>query len=340
MSQSSDTTEATFERSQDLDDDLLNDLQFGDSFDLGSAINRDKLFADSPLSVIGALAILFSWFTAFPAISKEAFGQLLHVLHKFLLPAGNILPSNYKAALAMISSLLVPVEEYHCCVNDCLVFRGENKHLIECCHCHESRYEPDGTTPRKRFKYLPLGPQIRRYSGNAQTSQLLQNHSSEHAHSHAGVQDIHNTSTWKDWYSPTGIFQEDSQGLALGLCADGTNPFSKEKTSYSMWPIVLSILNFHSSLRRHSGHLQLVGIIPGRKEPKNTDPYLQILVDELHHLQGASMYDAYQHNSLNSRHMFFYISLIILARTKFSTAKVNSAVHCMCKFLIVCVQLF
>lgn len=38
----------------------------------------------------------------------------------------------------------------------------------------------------------------------------------------------------------------------------------------------------------------LVGIIPGPKEPKNTDPYIQVVVDELLQINGIEMYDAYQ----------------------------------------------
>ena len=77
------------------------------------------------------------------------------------------------------------------------------------------------------------------------------------------------------------MFHGDGRGLSLALCTDGTNPYSKEKNAYSMWPIMVSFLNLPSNLRRIAGFLQLVGIIPGRSEPKNTDPYMQVLVDDL-----------------------------------------------------------
>jgi hypothetical protein len=35
----------------------------------------------------------------------------------------------------------------------------------------------------------------------------------------------------------------------------------------------------------------LIGIIPGKKEPHNMDPYLSILVDELN---GSTFYDSYR----------------------------------------------
>jgi len=35
-----------------------------------------------------------------------------------------------------------------------------------------------------------------------------------------------------------------------------------------------------------------MGIIPGRKEHKNIDPYLEVLVDELLQLNGSTVFDA------------------------------------------------
>ena len=68
-----------------------------------------------------------------------------------------------------------------------------------------------------------------------------------------------------------------------------------------MWPMIVSFLNLPSTLRRSSGFLQLVGIIPGKKEPKNTDPYIQVLVDELKELNEARIFDAHQKNWFQAR---------------------------------------
>ena len=71
------------------------------------------------------------------------------------------------------------------------------------------------------------------------------------------------------------------------------NPFSKEKTSYSMWPISLSILNLPSHMRTKFGSLLLFGIIPGRKEPKNIDPYLELLVEEINDFSNCDIFDSF-----------------------------------------------
>ena len=251
------------------------------------------LYSGSPLSTLSVLAILFSWFSAFPGISKQALSQLLYILHHFILPSGNSLPDTYAKAYSLIQQLLVPVQEYHCCPNDCILFRGPHADKTECPICGSRRFT-EGKIPKKRFKYLPLASRVQRFFQSSRISKLLQSHAlvvpSDDVH------DIHQTSTWKEWYSENGIFKGDCRGLSLGLCIDGTNPFSKEKNSYSMWPIILSFLNLPSSLRRTAGFLQLVGIIPGKNEPKNIDPYLDVLIDEIKSLNSKQIYDAHQQN--------------------------------------------
>ena len=73
----------------------------------------------------------------------------------------------------------------------------------------------------------------------------------------------------------------DSRGLSFAFCTDGVNPFSKESVQYSTWPITLAVLNLPHHIRYQAASMLIVGIIPGRAEPHNIDPYLDILIDEL-----------------------------------------------------------
>lgn len=104
--------------------------------------------------------------------------------------------------------------------------------------------------------------------------------------------DVHDSATWRQAYSCHGVFGGDKRGLSL---ADGMNPFKHNKVSYSMWPVMLTILNLPRNIRNHFGNILLVGIIPGNgyKEPDNLDPYLDIQVDEMLELSMSTMYDAY-----------------------------------------------
>ena len=99
------------------------------------------------------------------------------------------------------------------------------------------------------------------------------------------------------------LFCEDPWGLRFGLCLDSTNPFSKEKSTYSMWPIIVSLMNIDLpwNLCFLLGFTQLVRIIPGKHEPKNTDAYLSLLVDELQSLDGCVLFDAFQNNTFQLR---------------------------------------
>ncbi len=309
-----DQLSSTSERSSSPDPDIPSPFSddaslFGDDpsfFSSGpqsyvpDADSSERLFPGSPLSVVQAVAILASWFTSFPGMSKVSFSRLLFLLHTFLLPDGNSLPTTWAAATTLLRSFLLSVQDYHACVNDCIVYRnaGKNtyKHLTKCPVCGEPRFHDGTTEPRKRFKYLPLAPRLTRLYGNAKSSQLLQHHGSKSQNAGANemVSDLHGSCAWKSWYSINGRFEGDPRALSLGLCLDGVNPFAKEKISYSMWPMFLSPLNLPSHLRMLSSSMMLVGIIPGKSEPKNFDAYLDVLVDDILESNQLVIHDGFR----------------------------------------------
>ena len=107
--------------------------------------------------------------------------------------------------------------------------------------------------------------------------------------------DIHDSPCWKEEYSNEGTFRGDFRGVAVSLSVDGVNPFSIQRVSYSMWPIMLTISNLPRQVRNTFSNFALAGIIPsnGTGEPKQIAPFLDI-VDELLLLSSSSMYDAYR----------------------------------------------
>lgn len=257
----------------------------------------EKLYPGASITKMQAIAILTNWFSLHPGISKSAFNRLLNILHTHILPPGNTLPSGYNEAHKALEDFLAPTVEYHCCINDCVVFRdSETEKLAEskqCPKCFEPRYK-EGSIPRKRFFHLPLESRLKRMFSQEFTARLFQEHLNENdvlASAHS-VSTIHNTDTWKEWYSDQGIHKGDRKALSLGICSDGLNPFAKEKSTYSMWPIVIFPLNFPSSIRRVSSSMFLVGIIPGPKEMKNIDPYMSIVAEDIKGLNGMEVYDA------------------------------------------------
>lgn len=75
---------------------------------------------------------------------------------------------------------------------------------------------------------------------------------------------------------------------------DGLNPYAHEKTTYSTCPMSLVVLNLPHHIRIKAGSMLLTGLIPGPKEPKETDPYVDVLVDDVMSLNKLTVYDGYR----------------------------------------------
>ena len=267
-----------------------------EDFDLLSDVANDdtrELYPSCKLTILKSLALLFSWFCSSPGTSKESFSHLFYLLNTRILPCGNFLPASYNDAIRVIKCFIVPVKKYDSCINDCVVFRKHNNDLSECPSCHEPRYEAQTKIARKVFKYIPLGPRLSRMFKHEKISKDLQSHMALNG-TVSTIADIHQSKAWKDRYQVSGPFNGDSRGICLSLCADGMNPFSKEKVTYSMWPIVLTVLNLPRAIRNLPGSMLLAGIIPGKDEPKILDPYLDILVDELIEINDSTFFDGYK----------------------------------------------
>ena len=96
-----------------------------------------------------------------------------------------------------------------------------------------------------------------------------------HAHSGSSqitmcMYDIHDSPAWKLAYSADEIFEGDQRGLFFAFCTDGINPFSHNCVAYSMWPIMLSLLNLPRHMCNLFSNIFLLRIIPGNEsqQPK------------------------------------------------------------------------
>ena len=215
--------------------------------------------------------------------------------HESILPQGNILPSSYQSAFKLIEPLLLKPRVYDVCPNDCIVYRGDYENSTVCPKCGSARYFTK-KVPAKKFIYFPLGPKIARLFSSSSISQLIQAHPGDLQRDSDMMYDIHDSPAWKRAYSLSGEFKGDKRGLSFAFCTDGVNPFSHNKVVYSMWPMLLTLLNYPRNVRNLFGNIFLLGIIPGNgsSEPKGIDPYVAILADELLNLSGKTVYDAYK----------------------------------------------
>ena len=214
-------------------------------------------------------------------------------MQQSILPQGNLLPSSYSLARRLLEPLLVKTQVFHVCPNDCVLFRNQYAENSACPKCNAVRYK-SAKQPIRRFIYLPIGPRLIRMFGSKNIAHLLQAHLTQS--STDSMYDIHDSPTWKGAYSCHGIFGGDLRGLSFGFCTDGVNPFSHNRVNYSMWPMMLTLLNLPRELRNSFNIIFLLGIIPGNEshEPKNVDPYMEVLVDKLLQLSSTTtIHDAH-----------------------------------------------
>lgn len=213
-------------------------------------------------------------------------------MQRAILPIPNELPSSYEAALRVIEPYILSPQSYDICPNDCILFRNEFSSLNQCPKCGSERAV--GREAR-HFSYLPLKPRLERLFGDSCMAGVLQAHMRVDPVSE--LKDVHDSEAWLSAYSESGIFGGDPRGVSLALCTDGVNPFAHNRVSYSMWPIMLTLLNLPRRLRNLFTNIMLVGIVPGNKgkEAKTLDPFLEVLVDELLEISSSTLYDAYAH---------------------------------------------
>ena len=72
-------------------------------------LDDDKLYPGASISTMYAVSLLVSWFGVFPGMSKQSFSHLLSIIHNFLLPDSNTLPTSYSGALRMLQPYLSPL---------------------------------------------------------------------------------------------------------------------------------------------------------------------------------------------------------------------------------------
>ena len=262
----------------DSDDDMLDDCQYESSFEeepSEAAVNLNTnvsfnaslysssecaqapLYPGSSVTLLQAVASQFLWFSSNPGISKESLSHPVTV-QKYFLPVNNILPNNYEEAYAIIKPFLVDTISFHACPHDCVLFRDTDSYqyscLDKCPKCGSKRYSSKNI-PSKHFLYLPLGPRLARFYGTASLAQVVQGLPDKQPPTGL-MADVQQSPFWQTCCAgqPTVVLQPST---------DGMNPFNKNKTSYSMWPITLAMLNLPRQIRYLFGRLLLVGIVPG-----------------------------------------------------------------------------
>ena len=91
-------------------------------------------------------------------------------------------------------------------------------------------------------------------------------------------------------FAEDGYFEGDSNGIVVGLEADGVAPYHSYNQTYSFTVVTMPIFNLMRKVRMLFRNIFIVMIIPGdnKSEASTQDAYFEILVDELLYLTKYS----------------------------------------------------
>lgn len=131
-----------------------------------------------------------------------------------------------------------------------LLFEGSSVTVLQalcgylnCPICNSKRFRT-ARKPARKFYYYPLGPCWKRMFGNPTVAEVLESHDiADEDHPSGQCVDIIGSPLWKKVYDDGGFFEGERRGISTQLSTDGVNPFSSNKVIYSMWLIMLTVLN-------------------------------------------------------------------------------------------------
>ena len=252
------------------------------------------MYPNARITILEGVYEILRDFVFTPDASKMSTSARFKQLKEKFLPENNMMPASFDQALQLITSFLMPLEKFHVCPNDCVIFRKEFTSLSKCPVCDASRYKDDGKTAWRNFTYFPITPRIRRLFATEITHKILREHSNKGI-INGQMNDIHGSNLWlEDWFGEDGEFRGNKNGVVLNICLDGVNPFKSNKIDYSVWPIEIAIMNLPPELRKSCGGTLIAGLIPGngRKVPRTLEPYISMLVEELLALEKCKMKDS------------------------------------------------
>ena len=255
---------------------------------------KEPLYKGAKVGKLRALLGVMNIQTAF-GWSNTSVDALLTLLSK-ILPNGNVMPKSHGESKKILSSFGLDYECIHACPRDCILFRGEYEHLMECPKCGNPRFRTDmlsAKVPCKVLRHSPLFPRLRHMYRCKEIASLMswwyENRSRDDI-----MRGPYDSDAWKHIESCYPDFAKESRNLHFGLSTDGVNPFGIKSTNWSTWPVVLVNYNIPPWLATKKGHIILSLLIPGKHKVKNMNVYLQPLLDELKTLweEGLPIIDA------------------------------------------------
>ena len=149
----------------------------------------------------------------------------------------------------------------------------------------EDKYRPGGKRMLlKSLRYFPLKPRLQRLHMSSKTASLGRSHHDK-SKNDGIMSHLVKSIAWKSFYELHKWFISGPRNVKLGLTSDGFQPFTKSKTSYSIWYVSLIPYNLPPKLCIRQSHMILSMLILRFESPGDAiDTYLQPLVEEWNEL--------------------------------------------------------
>ena len=287
------------EESSDMSGDE-SDLEWGDSeSDTEAAVSAleeaaaTPLYEGSDLSSMGTTYLLLNSGKLHGATDVHM-DELFRLLSTSILPIPNSLPSSYREAAEYVKRLGHSYTSYDVCPRDCCLYRKELENAQSCPSCRSPRKKRAGKSmvPQKVLRVFPLTPRFKRTFRSPLQAAAMTWHAMQQRTD--GV--MNHVSHSKQWLWINERFKEDfaydDRCIRLALIADGFNPSSDKRSTYSIWPILLLNYNMAPWLTTKKYFIILAMLIPGPKSvtSEHFDVYMAPLIDELLDLWTYGIY--------------------------------------------------
>jgi len=174
------------------------------------------------------------------------------------LPTGNTCPTTVEEAKKIVCPLDLPHVKYHACINDCIIYRGEDTDRTTCPVCGHARYKRGKKAPRKVVWYFPITPRLQRYFVDPKEAKLMRWHAERQKPEYDPDKDkmlTHPSDAcqWNALDIEFPLFGDDPRNIRLGMSTDGLNPYGNQSSTHSTWPVFVWPYNLPPGCARRGG---------------------------------------------------------------------------------------
>ena len=230
--------------------------------------------------------------------------ELFRIFSKSILPEVNSLPGSYREAIEYVKRLGHSYQSYDICPNNCRVYRDElrNATFYPLCRAPRKKRAGKSWVPHKVLRVFPVIPRLKRIFRSPKQAAAMTWWAMQRRQD--GV--MSHVSHAKQWQWINERYAEefayDDWCVRMALIADGFNPSSDKRNTYSIWPILLLNYNMAPWLTTKKYFIILAMLMPGPKSVTSDhfNEFMSPLIDELLELWTHGIYSIDIANYKNS----------------------------------------